>query len=57
MVVSLKNLQGLEFFQKIEKYVGDTWNKFNRDGFVECPISNFVYTKDEFGGDEPAKAI
>lgn len=50
-----KEYKELEFFQKIEKYVGDTWNKFNRDGFIKCPISNFVYTKDGLGEMKPQK--
>jgi hypothetical protein len=50
-----KNYKHLEFFQKIEKYVGETWDKFNRDGFIECPVSNFVYTKDNLGEMNPQK--
>ena len=49
------NYRGLEFFQKIEKYIIEIWDKFNRDGFVECPISNFVYTKDGLENMNPQK--
>ena len=47
--------KGLDFFRKIEKYIGETWNKFNNDGFVECPVSNFVYTKDGLENMKPQK--
>jgi hypothetical protein len=47
--------KGLDFFRKIEKYIEETWSKFNNDGFIECPISNFVYTKDGLGEMKPQK--
>lgn len=50
-----KNYKHLEFFQRIEKYVEKNWDKFNRDGFIECPVSNFVYTKDNLGEMNPQK--
>ena len=49
------NYKELEFFKRIEKYVLDTWNKFNSEGFVECPISSFVYTKDTLDNMNPQK--
>ena len=36
-----ENYKHLEFFQKIEKYVGDIWSKFQSDRFVECKISGY----------------
>jgi hypothetical protein len=50
-----KEYKGLEFFQKIEKYVGDNWNKFQSDGFIECPISGYVYKKENLENMNPQK--
>jgi hypothetical protein len=50
-----KEFKELEFFQKIEKYIREIWNKFNSEGFIECPVSNFVYTKEGLGEMNPQK--
>ena len=50
-----KEYKGLEFFQKIEKYVGDNWNKFQSEGFIECPVSGYVYKKENLDNMNPQK--
>ena len=50
-----KNYRSLEFFKRIEGFVNETWSKFNEKGFIECPISNFVYTKENLGEMNPQK--
>ncbi len=50
-----KQYKELEFFKKIEKYVGDNWNKFQNDGFIECPISGYVYKKENLENMNPQK--
>ena len=50
-----KQYKGLEFFQKIEKYVGDNWNKFQSEGFIECPVSGYVYKKENLDNMNPQK--
>ena len=50
-----KEYKGLEFFQKIEKYVGDNWNKFQSEGFIECPVSGYVYKKENLENMNPQK--
>ena len=49
------NYKGLEFFKKTEKYIEDIWNKFNDEGYIECPVSNFVYTKERLENMNPQK--
>ena len=49
------NYKGLEFFQKIEKYVLDLWNKFESDGFVECEVSGYRYEKEKLDNMNPQK--
>ena len=49
------NYKGLEFFQKIEKYVLDLWSKFESDGFVECEISGYRYEKEKLQNMNPQK--
>lgn len=50
-----ENYRGLEFFQKIEKYVGELWGKFQSDGFVECKISGYRYKKENLDNMNPQK--
>ncbi len=50
-----KEYKGLEFFQKIEKYVGDIWSKFESTGYIECPVSGFIYKKENLGEMNPQK--
>ncbi len=50
-----ENYKGLEFFQKIEKYVGELWDKFQSDGFVECKISGYRYEKENLDNMNPQK--
>ena len=50
-----KNYKHLEFFRKIEKYVGENWDKFQSDGFIECPVSGYVYKKENLDNMNPQK--
>jgi len=50
-----ENYKGLEFFKRIEGFVVKTWNEFNEKGYTKCPISNFVYTKENLGEMNPQK--
>ena len=50
-----ENYKNLEFFRKIEAFVAQTWDKFKNEGFVTCPISNFVYTEKELENMNPQK--
>jgi len=45
----------LEFFQGIEKYVGELWEKFEREGQITCPVSDFLYKKENLGEMNPQK--
>ena len=49
------NYKGLEFFQKIEKYVLNLWSKFESDGFVECEVSGYRYEKEKLQNMNPQK--
>jgi hypothetical protein len=50
-----ENYKHLEFFQKVEKYVGETWRKFESDGFVECGVSGYIYEKKNLQNMNPQK--
>lgn len=50
-----KNYKSLEFFQKIEKYVGELWSRFQSDGFVECKVSGYRYKKENLDNMNPQK--
>jgi len=49
------NYKHLEFFSKIEKYVGEMWDKFQREGEIKCPVSEFIYKKDTLENMNPQK--
>jgi len=49
------NYKNLEFFKRIEKFIMEAWSKFSKEGFVTCPISSFVYTKESLGDMNPQK--
>ena len=50
-----KNYRELEYFKRIEKFVLNNWDDFNKKGYIVCPISNFVYTKEGLGEMNPQK--
>lgn len=48
-------LEGIEFFDKIKSYINKKWMNFNKNGYVECPISKFRFNKDEHNDMNPFK--
>ena len=50
-----ENYKHLEFFQKVEKYVGENWIKFESDGYIECPVSGYIYEKEKLDNMNPQK--
>ena len=50
-----KQYKDLEFFVKIQKYVDELWEKYNSEGFIECPISNHRFEKDKLDNMNPQK--
>jgi len=49
------NYKHIEFFSKIDIYVKDLWNKFQSEGEIVCPVSNFVYKRDKLENMNPQK--
>ena len=47
----------LEFFKKVQIYVDDLWEKFNKEGYVECPISKYRYEKSKLEDMKPQKLL
>ena len=50
-----KQYEHLEFFSKIGIYVKELWKEFEREGQITCPVSNFVYKKENLGEMNPQK--
>ena len=50
-----KQYKDLEFFQKVQKYVDELWEKFNTDGYIECMISKHRFEKDKLDNMNPQK--
>jgi hypothetical protein len=40
-----KEYQSIPYFQLIQKYIDELWEKFNSQGFIECPISGHILNK------------
>ena len=49
------NYKDLEFFSKIEKFIKNTWDIFENEGYIECPISNFRLVKENLNNMNPQK--
>ena len=47
----------LEFFKKVQVYTDDMWARFQDEGFVECPISKYVYKNDVLEDMKPQKLL
>ena len=47
----------LEFFKKVQVYTDDMWARFQDEGFVECPISKYVYRNDVLEDMKPQKLL
>jgi hypothetical protein len=47
----------LEFFKKVQVYVDDLWEKFNKEGYVECPISKYKYENSKLEDMKPQKLL
>ena len=50
-----KQYEHLEFFKKISIYVKELWEKFELEGQITCPVSNFIYKKENLGEMNPQK--
>jgi len=52
-----EQFKDLEFFQRVQIYVDDLWERFNKDGYIECPISKHLYKRDELDDMKPQKLL
>ena len=47
--------KNLPYFKKIQNYVDKLWYKFQNEGFIECPISNYKFERDKLDNMNPQK--
>ena len=47
----------LEFFKKVQVYTDDLWDKFQNEGYIECPISKHRFNRDELEDMKPQKLL
>ena len=47
----------IDYFKKVQQYVDDLWNTFESQGYVECPISKFKFSKDKLENMNPQKLL
>jgi len=52
-----KQYEHLEFFSKVKIYTEELWDRFNRDGYIECPISKYRFEKDKLENMNPQKLL
>ena len=47
----------LEFFKKVQVYTDDLWEKFQNQGYVECPVSKHKFENDKLQDMKPQKLL
>ena len=52
-----KEYKDLPFFQKVQAYVDDSWEQFERHGYIKCPISDHKFFKSELEDMNPQKLL
>jgi hypothetical protein len=52
-----KQYKELEFFKKVQVYTDDLWAQFQNNGYIECPISKYIYKRDELEDMNPQKLL
>jgi hypothetical protein len=50
-----KEYQHLEFFQKVQSYIDKQWKLFDKQGYIEAPISKYRFEKDKLDKMTPQK--
>jgi len=50
-----ENYKELPFFKLTSEYIHTNWDKFNNEGKLVCPISNYVFYKDKLENMNPQK--
>ena len=52
-----KEYRDLEFFKRAQEYIDSLWQKFQEEGFVECPISKHRFEKSTLNDMNPQKLL
>ena len=47
----------LEFFKKAKQFTNIIWEEFNKNGFIECPVSKYRFEKDKLKDINPPKLL
>jgi len=50
-----KQYEELEFFKKIKVYTNTMWSEYEAQGYIECPVSGYVYKKENLQNMNPQK--
>ena len=52
-----KQYKDLEFFKKVQVYTDEMWAQYQDVGYIECPLSKYIYRKDELEDMKPQKLL
>ena len=52
-----KEYEELPFFKKVKVYTNKLWDKFQNDGYIECPISKYKFERDKLDNMNPQKLL
>ena len=52
-----KEYETLDFFQLIKEYTDSLWKLFNLNGYIECPISDYKFVKNDLENMNPQKLL
>jgi len=47
----------LEFFKKVKVYTDNLWGDFQKNGWIECPTSGYIYEDKGLGDMKPQKLL
>jgi len=52
-----KEYETLDFFQQVKEYTDSLWKLFNLNGYIECPISDYKFVKNDLENMNPQKLL
>jgi hypothetical protein len=52
-----KEYEELPFFKKVKVYTNELWDKFQKEGYIECPISKYRFERDKLDNMNPQKLL
>ena len=52
-----KDYEDIPFFKKVKEYTSNLWDDFQKNGYIECPISKYRFERDKLDNMNPQKLL